>query len=94
MTDLCDPPPGDSGRERERDAPAIANMPSIWRWLRALSSFCLRPQRRRHRVIRLHRMNGHMLRDIGLIRMEYENPEYERLHPLLLPYRRNDGEDD
>lgn len=93
MTDLCDPPPGDSGRERERDAPAIANMPSIWRWLRALSSFCLRPPRRRHRTIRLHRMNGHMLKDIGLTRLE-DDPELERLHPLLLPLRRNDEDDE
>lgn len=93
MIDLCDPPPGDSGRERERDAPAIANMPSIWRWLRALSSFCLGPSRRRHRVIRLHRMNRHMLEDIGLTRLE-DSSELERLHPLMLPFRSDDEERD
>jgi len=97
VTDLCDPPSGDDCRDGERDAPAIANMPSIWRWLRALSSICLRPalrRKRRHRAIRLHRLNDYMLKDIGLIRTEDNGREHEGLHPLMLPFRRNDGEDD
>lgn len=73
MTDLCDPSPGDSGREKERDAPAIANMPSIWRWLRALSTLRLKPSRPRQRAIGLHFMNDHLLKDIGLARMDDED---------------------
>ncbi|MGE3877319.1 MAG: hypothetical protein AB7F74_30535 [Parvibaculaceae bacterium] len=73
MTDLCDPSPGDSGREKERDAPAIANMPSIWRWLRALSTLRLKPPRPRQRAIGLHFMNDHLLKDIGLARMDDED---------------------
>jgi len=72
MTDLCDPSSGDDCRNEERDAPAIANMPSIWRWLRALSISRLRRPHSKQRIIRLHLMSAHLLKDIGLERMEDE----------------------
>jgi hypothetical protein len=84
MTDLCDPSSGDDCRNEERDAPAIADMPSIRRWLRALSILRLWPALRsrrvhkRQRIIRLHLMNAYLLKDMGLERVEDE----ERLRPL------------
>jgi uncharacterized protein YjiS (DUF1127 family) len=99
MTDICDPSPGDSDREKDRDAPAIVNPPSVWRWLRALSTLrrtlsARQEARRRRRLLRLHRMNDYMLKDIGLTRSDYEDPSCESLHPLMLPFRRSDEERD
>jgi uncharacterized protein YjiS (DUF1127 family) len=91
VTDLCTPSSGKDGRERERDAPAIANMPSIRRWLRTLSAlrsalYARRIARKQRRIIRLHRMNDHLLQDIGLTRLEFEESEIDRLlNPLMLP---------
>lgn len=78
MTDLCDPSSGDDCRDEERDAPAIANMPSVRRLLRAISIFWLKRPHKRQRAIRLHLMNAHLLKDMGLTRVEDE--DVERLH--------------
>src|SRR5262249_25088766 len=94
MTDLCDPSSGDDCRNEEGDAPAIARMPSIWRWLRALSTFGLWPALRlksshkKQRAIRLHRMNAYLLKDMGLVRVEDE--DVERLRPFLFHSREDD----
>jgi hypothetical protein len=84
MTDLCDPSCGDDRRPEEGDAPAIADTPSIRRWLRALSTLRLWPKRsaRGQRAVRLHLMNAYMLKDMGLARAEDE--ERERLRLLML----------
>jgi uncharacterized protein YjiS (DUF1127 family) len=73
MTDICDPPSGDDDGSGERDAPAIASPPSIWRLLRALSLLPRRlvtpatePRRVRPSSARLHRLTDYQLRDIGL----------------------------
>lgn len=86
MTDICDPSSGDNDREKEEDAPATANSPSVWRSLRALSSswLGLRQLSRKQRTLRLHRMNSHLLRDMGLTRMDDENLKLERHCPLPL----------
>jgi hypothetical protein len=86
MTDLCDPSSGDDCRNEERDAPAIADMPSIRRWLRALSILRLWPALRsarphkRQRIIRLHLMNAYLLKDMGLERMEDEKSVRRLIH--------------
>jgi uncharacterized protein YjiS (DUF1127 family) len=72
MTDVCDPSSGDDCRDEERDAPAIANMPSVRRLLRALSIFWLKRPPKRQRIIRLHLMSAYLLKDIGLERLEDE----------------------
>lgn len=84
MTDICDPSSGDNDREKEGDAPATANSPSVWRSLWALSTSWLgvRQSRRKQRTPRLHRMNNHLLRDLGLIRTDDEDPKLERLFPF------------
>lgn len=92
MTDLADPP---SDRKGERDAPAIADMPPSWRLLRALSGLKRKlaarfGTARRNRSLRFYRMNEHMLRDIGLARVEDEERGPERAHPLMLPLQRRD----
>ena len=77
MTGACDPLSDDCCAKRERDAPATARIHSIWRLLRALSDWranlvtrhCARNARR---VIRLHRMNDYMLKDMGLTRLDDE----------------------
>lgn len=67
MTDICDPSSGDCDREKEGDAPATVNSPSVWRSLWALPTFWRRGSRRKvDRVARLHRLNEYMLRDIGV----------------------------
>jgi hypothetical protein len=69
MTDICDPSCGDNDREKEEDAPATANSPSVWRSLWALSSLWLgygSRRRKARRSARLHRLNAYMLRDIGV----------------------------
>jgi hypothetical protein len=90
MLDLCDPSPGDNDWEKERDAPAIANMPSIWRWLRALliwPASRLTPSHTRQRAVRrLHLMNAYLLNDVGLARLDDE----ERVHPFV--YRSREGD--
>lgn len=86
MTHVCDPSSGDDCRQEEGDAPAIADPPSIWRWLRALSTLRvwpalrLRRSTKRQRIVRLHLMNAYLLRDMGLARVEDE--DVERLRPL------------
>lgn len=88
MTDITDPP---SDRKGERDAPAIADMPPSWRLLRALSNFRHKlAAHRKSRCLRLHRVNEHMLRDIGLARMADDERALERLHPSVLPLQRRD----
>ena len=94
MTHLCDPSSDDDCREKERDAPAIADMPSIWRWLRALSNLRIRPASRlkrshkRQRAIRIHLVNAYLLKDIGLARME--DDDIERLRPFLFRSQEED----
>jgi hypothetical protein len=90
MTDLCDPSSGDDCRKEDRDAPAIAGMPSIWRWLRALSTLRLWPATptKRQRIVRLHLLNAHLLKDLGLERVEYL--DVERLRPLMFRSREED----
>ena len=85
MTDVCDDTSsGDGRRNEDRDAPAIAGMPSIWRWLRALSISRLWPaaQPRRQRAVRLHLMNAYLLKDIGLERVD--DLDVERLRHMML----------
>ena len=69
MTDICDPSSSDNDREKEGDAPATVNSPSVWRSLWALSTSWLGLASRRRegrRSARLHRLNAYMLRDIGV----------------------------
>jgi hypothetical protein len=84
MSNLCDPSSGDTCRDEERDAPVTADMPSIWRWLRAISNLQLRQaqRRKRQRTARLHLMNAYLLKDMGLERVE--DDDVERLRPLKL----------
>jgi hypothetical protein len=91
MTDLCDPSSGDDCRNEEGDAPAIADTPSIRRWLRALSILRLwpvlrpKPLHKRQRAIRLHLMNAYLLKDMGLERFDDES-----VRRLIRPSRGGD----
>jgi uncharacterized protein YjiS (DUF1127 family) len=92
MTDLDD---SSSERMRERDAPAVANTPSIWQLLRALSNLrrkltARRAAARKGHHLRLYRMNEYMLQDIGLARTEDEDSALRPFHPLILPLQRRD----
>jgi uncharacterized protein YjiS (DUF1127 family) len=87
MTNLYDPSSGEDCRNEEGDAPAIAGLPPVWRWLRALSSLrllpvsWLKPSHKRRRTLQLHRMNDYLLKDLGLVRVEDE--DVERLRALM-----------
>lgn len=84
MSNLYDPSSGDTCRDEERDAPVVADMPSIWRWLRAISNLQLwqAQRRQRQRTVRLHLMNAYLLKDMGLERVE--DQDAERLRRLML----------
>jgi hypothetical protein len=92
MTNLCGPSSGDDCRSEEGDAPAIASMPSVWRWLRALST--LRPwpalpprqQHVRQRIIRHHLMSAYLLKDMGLERIEDEESVRRLIYRLREEY--------
>jgi len=61
MTDLCNSPSDDCNQE----APAVAVMRPARRLLRAAAAW-LTKSRGRRRLGQLHRLNDHMLWDIGL----------------------------
>ena len=65
MTDLCNSPSDDCDQKEKADAPAVAAMPPAWRLLRAFAVW-LKPPREQNHLARLHRLNDHMLTDIGL----------------------------
>jgi uncharacterized protein YjiS (DUF1127 family) len=93
MTGVCDPLSDDCCEESESDVPATAK---TWRLMRTFSNWranliAHHHARNARRVIRLHRMNDYMLRDMGLTRLDDERPASEKLHPL--PFCRSDDED-
>lgn len=65
MTDLCNSPSDDCDQKGEADAPAVAVMPPARRLLWAFAAW-LTKLRNRRRLGQLHRLNDHMLWDIGL----------------------------
>jgi len=75
MTDLCNSPSDDCNQEGKADAPAVAVMRPARRLLRAAAAWLTKSRGRRH-LGQLHRLNDHMLRDIGLSLREgdYEVP--------------------
>jgi len=64
MTDLCNSPSDDCDQKEKADVPAVAAMPPAWRLLWAFAAW-LKPSGGEHRLARLHRLNDHMLTDIG-----------------------------
>lgn len=65
MTDLCNSPSDDCDQKGKADAPAVAVMPPARRLLWAFAAW-LTKSRDRCRLGQLHRLNDHMLWDIGL----------------------------
>jgi len=69
MTDLCNSPSDECDPKGQADAPAVTAMPPARRLLWAFAAW-LRKSRGQHRLARLHRLNNHMLNDIGLAQGE------------------------
>ena len=65
MTDLCNSPSDDCNQKGQAGTPAAAVMPPGQRPFWAFATW-LRTLRGRHRIGQLHRLNDHMLGDIGL----------------------------
>ena len=78
MTDLCNSSSDDCDRKGEADAPAAAVMPRARRLLWAFAAW-LTKLRRRRRLGQLHRLNDHLLWDIGLSAREGEREVSRRV---------------
>ena len=65
MSNLCEFSCRDDGRQEKTDAPAASGEPPIRRLLRAFVSW-LKSLAAKPRLASIHRLNDHMLRDIGL----------------------------
>jgi len=72
MTDLCNSPSDECDPKGQADAPAVTAMPPARRLLWAFAAW-LRKSRGQHRLARLHRLNNHMLNDIGLAHRESDH---------------------
>jgi len=76
VSDLCELPCRNDGRQGKTDAPAASGEPPIRRLLRAFVIWFGSPDR--HRLGSVDRMSSHMLRDIGLEREAEKRREARR----------------